>query len=635
MKRIFLFILLLSSLVTSAQYDPAKANPKAKKVHEEGLESYRDGDLKKAEALFKKAIDIDPDYVDAILDLATLYGELKDYPSSITYFDNALKKDTAYFKYSHFQYSISLAGVGRFNDALTAINKYLAIPKLGQRAIATANARKKSVEFAIDYAGKHPSGNYVFAPKNLGDSINSSALEYYPSVTINDSIFVFTRRGANVREDFFVSTMSDKGYSKAKLLEGELNDEPYKGALHISQDGEWLVFAADYGPKGYGGYDLYISYWTGTGWSEPENLGPNINSEAWESSPSLSPDRKTLFFSSTRYGGLGKGDIYMSQRGPKGWMPAQNMGPEVNTAGGEIAPFIHADNETMYFTSDGLPGYGGTDLYMMKKDHVTGKWSTPQNLGYPINTVDDEGGLFVASDGVTAYYSSDRADSRGGLDLYKFELRQDVRPSRTLYVQGFVYDAKTKKGLPSAVELIDNKTNTARTKIRTDETGFYFITLPVGNDYTFTVDRPGYLFFSKLYELSKVNPDSTYKMDIPLSPIEVGATLTFKNVHFESNSSKLVQVSMIELDKLVQLLNENPNIKILVGGHTDNVGAPADNLKLSLNRARAVVDYLISKGIDAKRFTWKGYGETKPVADNKTEEGRARNRRTEFTIVGL
>jgi outer membrane protein OmpA-like peptidoglycan-associated protein len=325
----------------------------------------------------------------------------------------------------------------------------------------------------------------------------------------------------------------------------------------------------------------------------------------------------------------------VSHRTNKGWSPAQNMGPQVNSPGGEIAPFIHADNETLYFTSDGLLGYGGTDLYMLKKDHRTGKWSAPRNLGYPINTIDDEGGLFVAADGKTAYYSSDRTDSRGGLDLYKFELRQDVRPARTLYVQGYVYDANTKKGLPSSVELIDNNTNTTRTKVQTDETGFYFITLPIGNDYTFTVNRQGYLFFSKLYELSKERPDSTYKMDIPLQPIEMNASVTLKNVHFETNSTTLLPVSLVELDKLLQLLNENPQIKVLVSGHTDNVGAPSDNLKLSNNRAKAVADYLISKGIDSKRLTWKGFGETKPVADNKTEQGRAKNRRTEFTIVGM
>ncbi len=636
MKRILVAVLLLISVTAISQtYDPAKVNPRAKKLHEQGLTSYRDGNLKDAVNLFKQAIAIDGNFVDAILDLATLYNELKDYNNAITYFESGLAKDTAVFKTSYLTYSTSLAGVGRFSDALNAVNKYLLIPKLGQRGMAQGNFRKRTYQFALDQAAKFPSGNYVFTPMNLGDSINSVHLEYYPSITINDSILVFTRRGANVREDFFSSTMKDKTYGKAGLLEGELNDEPYKGALHISQDGEWLIFAADYGPRGYGGYDLYISYWTPQGWSQPENLGENINTEAWESSPSLSPDKKTLYFSSTRYGGYGQGDIYVSHRTNKGWSPALNMGPQVNSPGGEIAPFIHADNETLYFTSDGLLGYGGTDLYMLKKDHRTGKWGAPRNLGYPINTIDDEGGLFVAADGKTAYYSSDRTDSRGGLDLYKFELREDVRPARTLYVQGFVYDEKTKKGLPSSVELIDNNTNTTRTKVQTDETGFYFITLPVGNDYTFTVNRQGYLFFSKLYELSKERSDSTYKMDIPLQPIEMNASVTLKNVHFETNSTKLVPVSLVELDKLLQLLNENTQIKVLITGHTDNVGAPADNLKLSNNRAKAVADYLISKGIDAKRLTWKGLGETKPVADNKNEEGRAKNRRTEFTIVGI
>lgn len=636
MKKFLGIVFLLIGLNAVAQtYDPEKVNAKARKAYDEAVNNYREGDLKKSVALFRKALELDGNYVDAMLDLATVYGELKQYQDAIRYFEDARNRDTAYFKYSYLQYSMNLAGMGRFREALDAANKYLENPKLGQRSIAMANAFKKNYEFAIDYAGKHPADNYVFAPRNLGDSINSPQPEYYPSITINDSIFVFTRRGANVREDFFSSYMSKDGYSKANRLEGDLNIEPFKGALHISQDGEWLIFAADYGPRGFGGYDLYISYWTPSGWSEPENLGPNINTEAWESSPSLSPDKKALYFSSTRFGGFGQGDLYVSFKTAKGWTPAQNLGPEINTPGGEIAPFIHADNETLYYTSDGLPGYGGTDIYMVKKDRKAGKWTAPLNLGYPINTIENEGSLFVASDGVTAYYASDRADTRGGLDLYKFELRQDVRPVKTLYVQGHVYDANTKKGLPSSVELIENNTNTARTKVQTDETGFYFITLPVGTDYTFTVNRQGYLFFSKLYELSRERPDSTYRMDIPLEPIALNATVIFKNIRFETNSFKLLPVSLVELDKLLQLLNENPKIKVQVSGHTDNVGSPAENLKLSNNRAKAVADYLISKGIDASRLSWKGFGESKPVADNKTDEGRAKNRRTEFTIVGM
>jgi outer membrane protein OmpA-like peptidoglycan-associated protein/tetratricopeptide (TPR) repeat protein len=636
MKHFLGLILFFAAFTAGAQtYDPSKVNPKAKKLQEDAISHYRDGDVKKALQLLNKAIETDSYYLDAHLDLATLYNELKDYNNARIQFEKALPKDTGYFKYSWLPYSVSLAGAGNFAAAMTAIDKYLANTKLGQKSIQLATSRRKSYQFALEYAGKHPADNYVFAPKNLGDNINSAQLEYYPSVTIDDSVFVFTRRGSNVREDFFTSSMSDKGYSKAKLMENELNDEPYKGALHISLDGEWLIFAADYGPKGYGGYDLYISFWDGIGWSKPENLGPNINTEAWESSPSLSPDKKALYFSSTRFGGYGKGDIYVSYLFEDGWSKSLNMGPQINTPAGEIAPFIHADNETMYFTSDGLQGYGGTDLYLVKKDITTGAWGAPQNLGYPINTIDDEGGLFVAADGVTAYYSSDRSDSRGGLDIYKFELRPNVRPARTLYVQGFVYDAKTKKGLPSTVELIDNKTNTARTSIQTDEGGNYFITLPVGNDYTFVVNKPGYLYYSKLYELATGRADSIYRNDIPLQPIEMNTTVRLKNIQFELNSFKLKNVSLVELDKLYQLLAENPNLKLLISGHTDNVGAPADNLKLSLNRAKAVVDYLVGKGIDIKRLTWKGFGETKPISDNKTEEGRALNRRTEFTIVGM
>jgi len=635
MKRCILFLLLLIGITTRAQYDPAKVNKKAQEVYEAAWTAYRDGESLKALELFKKAISLDANYVDAYLDLAGVYGDIKDYNNAILNFEIARAKDTGYFKQYNLLYSVNLAGAGRFADALAAVNNYLQSPKLSARSIATGEYRKRTYVFALEYAAKHTGDGYVFSPVNLGDSINSDQPEYYPSMTINDSILVYTRRGRNVREDFFESRKTATGYSRSQLMNGELNDDPFKGALHISQDGEWLIFAADYGQQGFGSYDLYISYWTPQGWSIPENLGENVNSEAWESSPCLSPDKKALFFSSTREGGFGQGDIYVCYRTGKGWTPARNMGPDINTSGGELAPFVHADGETMYYTSDGLPGYGGTDLYMTRFNFATHKWGPPQNLGYPINTIENEGSLFVAADGITAYYASDRADSRGGLDIYKFELRPDIRPARTLYVQGYVTDAATKKGLPSSVELIDNKTNTTRTKIQTDETGFYFITLPTGNDYTFAVNRRGYLYYSKLYELSKAQADSTYRNDILLQPIQLNASLTFKNVQFESNSAQLLSVSLVELDKLLQLMQENPSIKILVSGYTDNVGAPADNLKLSNNRAKAVVDYLVSKGIDAKRLSWKGFGETQPIGDNKTEKGRAQNRRTAFSIVGL
>jgi outer membrane protein OmpA-like peptidoglycan-associated protein len=494
--------------------------------------------------------------------------------------------------------------------------------------------RKHTYEFAIQYAASHPSANYEFAPVNLGDNVNSPRPEYYPSITIDDSILVFTRRGQGIQEDFVESKLTPDGYSKAEVIKGDINAEPSKGAINISQDGEWLLFAGNFPGKGYGNFDLYMSYDTPTGWSEPVNLGEAVNTEFWESSPSLSPDKNALYFSSDRPGGYGGKDLYVSYRVNGKWQPAVNMGADINTVGDEIAPFIHADNQTLYYTSNGLPGYGGTDIYMLRR---TGEkqWSKPENLGYPINTIENEGSLFVASDGLTAYYASDRADTKGFLDLYKFKLRPDVSPVKTLYVKGYVTDAKTGKGLPCSVELSVDSSQQVLSNVQTDETGYYFITLPVNKNYTFTVNRKGYLFYSDVFNLADKPSDSVYVKDIALEPVELNATVRLKNIQFSSKSYTLEPVSMIELNKLVQLMNDNPSIKIQINGYTDNVGSDADNLLLSQNRSKAVVDYLIGKGIDAGRLSSKGFGETRPVADNSTEEGRALNRRTEFIVTGL
>jgi len=612
-----------------------KINAKAAKAYEDAILQLRDGFVKDAIPLLGKAIEYEPRFIDAYLSLAGVYGELKDYEKCIQNYEKARAIDSAYLRYYNLPYSINLAGLGRFDDALNAINAFLAIPNLNDKSIKSALYRKQCYEFAIDYKGKHPSADYVFAPVNLGDSINSKQSEYYPSFTIDDSTLVFTRRGEGIRENFMQSNLIENGYSHSQLINGQLNEEPSKGGINISQDGEWLIFAGNFSGKGFGDFDLYASYNTPQGWSVPINLGANINTEYWESSPSLSPDKNALYFSSGRPGGYGGKDLYVSYRMPNGkWTAAENMGPGINTKGDELAPFIHADNNTLYFTSGGLIGYGGTDIYLVRKD-ADGKWGTPENLGYPINTIENEGSLFVSSDGETGYYASDRADTRGGLDLYKFNMRNDIKPAKTLYVQGTVYDAATKQNIPCAVELIDNNTQKAITKVQTDETGFYFITLPVGKDYTFTVNRKGFLFYSDLYELSRKAADSIYVKDIPLQPLTVNAVGVLKNIQFETNAALLQPVSLIELNKLLQLMNDNPTIKVQINGHTDNSGTDAHNNQLSVERAKAVADYLIKSGIEAKRITWKGFGATKPLADNTTESGRALNRRTEFVIIGL
>jgi outer membrane protein OmpA-like peptidoglycan-associated protein len=636
MRSFFLLVgLFVYGTGFSQVYNAEAVNVKAVKTYEKALDALSDGRIKEAVPMLMQAIREDSNFVDAYLSLAGAMGELKKYDQSVKLYEKARSKDTSYFVIYNLPYSINLAGQGKFDEALQAVNAFLKYPKLNERSTKSGQHRKRTYEFAIAYAAAHKDSRYEFSPVNLGDSVNTEQSEYYPSVTVTDSLLVFTRLGRQ-REDFMESSMRKNGeFGQWKEIEGEINAETNKGALSVSQDGEWMVFAGQLSSQSYKSFDIYISYLTPAGWSAPQNLGPSINTDYWETAPSLSPDKRALYFTSNRPEGYGGSDLYVSYRLPNGkWSEAKNMGPEINSAGDEKAPFIHADNQTLYYTSDGLPGYGGSDLFVARKK-PNGEWGKPENLGAPINTIENEGSLAVSADGLTAYYASDRSDSRGGLDLYKFDLRPDIRPYRTIYVKGKVIDKKTNKPLPSTVELTDNNNNAALMKVSTDEVGDYFITLPTGKDYTFTVNRKGYLFYSEFYPLKNKEADSVYKKDIYLQPVEINAVITFNNVQFATNSFELPVGSFVELDKLLQVLTENPSLKVEIGGHTDNVGKAEDNLKLSTNRAKAIVDYLVGKGIDINRMSYKGFGATQPVADNATEEGRAKNRRTTFTVTGL
>jgi outer membrane protein OmpA-like peptidoglycan-associated protein len=634
MKPIFLSVLFsLSVAMAGAQeYDPEKMDKKAVSLFNEAQAKAEDGDFSQAISLAKKAIDKEKKFLDAWVFLAFVYSNDKQHSESIKAYETAFAIDSIYSREYKLPYSINLAGLGRFEDALNAVNGLLAATRLNPNTRKAAEYRKRSYEFAIENA-RQVDKNYVFAPQNIGAGINSEESEYFPSITIDDKELVFTRKVNFVNEDFFHSYKKGTSWDAAKPMEGDVNTPQNEGALNISQDGQLIVFTACDRRDGFGSCDIYMSFRTDNGWTEAVNLGGRINTDQWESQPCLSPDKRDLYFASRRFGGYGGSDIYVSRMQPNGkWGDPENLGPTVNTAGDEQCPFIHADNQTLYFTSNGLLGYGDHDLYFAKKGPGN-NWAKPVNLGYPINTINQEGTLFIAADGKTAYYSSDRSEGKGGLDIYSFELREAVRPNKTLWVKGRVFDNKTKKGLPSAVELIDLATKQPLSKVQTDETGNYLITLPVGKDYAFNVNRKGYLFYSDHFFLSKSTPDSTYEKNIPLQPIEANASVVLKNIFFDVNQYELKPASQVELDRIVQLLAENPSVKIEISGHTDNEGKPADNLVLSNNRAKAVTNYLVSKGIAAQRLVSKGYGETKPVANNQTEEGRAVNRRTEMKVI--
>jgi outer membrane protein OmpA-like peptidoglycan-associated protein/tetratricopeptide (TPR) repeat protein len=636
MKKPFLIapVLLLTLVCSSQPYNPANVDKKAVALYNQAIERASAGNLALAAGLLLQAIEWDKKYVEAYLSLGGVYGQMKNYSNSVDYYEKAFAIDPDFTLEFKLPYSINLAGAGQFSKALDAITELLTKkPPKNQTSLKAAEYRKRCFEFAVDYASKHSSDAYVFAPKNVGSGVNTAESEYWPSLTIDGKELVFTRRLNNYNEDFFSSIQMDTGWDKAQSLKGNINTRDNEGAQSISQDGQVIVFAANNRRDGWGNFDIYVTYLTPQGWGDAINVGNKINSDQWDSQPSLSPDKRDLYFASRRPGGLGGSDIYVSRLLPNGrWGEPENMGPGINTSGDEQCPFIHADNQTLYFTSNYWPGYGDDDLFYTRKG-PNESWSKPLNLGYPINTIHKEGTLFISSNGTTAYYASDRGDSKGGLDIYSFDLREDIRPYKTLWVKGQVFDQKTKQGLPSAVELIDLKTKQTLSRVQTDEQGTYLITLPVGKDYAFNVNRQGYLFYSDNFLLTEKSPDSVYKKDIPLQPIEINASVVLKNIFFPTKEFVLNPESQVELDKVVQLLTDNPTVKIQITGHTDNIGKPADNLVLSNNRAKAVVNYLKEKGIAVNRLSFKGFGETKPMAPNTSDDGRSKNRRTEMVVI--
>jgi outer membrane protein OmpA-like peptidoglycan-associated protein/tetratricopeptide (TPR) repeat protein len=636
-KKIIVFFLCLYFCNTSVAqwYIPENVLPKAIKLYNKGIEYAQNQNYIDAVQFLQKAIDEDEKYVDAYLSIGGIQGERKDYYNSILYYEKAFALDSIYTMPYLLPYSINLAGYGKFDKALKAAQKFKLTKSLNEKSIRSADYRIKCYDFAIQFAKLNEKENYIFTPKNMGDSINTNESEYFPSITIDAKKLVFTRRVKNFNEDFFESNIENKIWNKAQAIKGDVNTEFNEGAQNISQDGTILFFTGCNFPKGEGSCDLYYSLFINNSWTKPVTAGRNINTENWESQPSLSPDKRALYFTARDPSTIGGSDIFVSYINDKGkWGTPFNLGKTINTTGNESCPFIHADNQTLYFTSDGHTGYGGEDLFLSRKD-VNGKWSTPVNLGYPINTIENEGSLTIAADGVTAYYASDRADSKGGLDIYTFPLRKEMQPTKTLWVKGKVIDSITKNGLNCTVELIDVNNNTLLQKIQTDDLGNYFLTLPVGKDYLFNVNRKGYLFYSANYSLTNAVSDTTYQNDIPLQPLLKNASIILNNIFYETNKYNIKPESIAELDKIVQLLKDNPTLKIEIDGYTDKQGIEKNNLLLSNNRAKEVTKYIISKGIAVNRLVAKGLGSSSPIADNKTEAGKAKNRRTELKVVGI
>jgi outer membrane protein OmpA-like peptidoglycan-associated protein/Tol biopolymer transport system component len=637
-----LSLILFTTTAHAQQY--TSTNKTAIKRYEAGSECMRMRKWECARSEFTKAAAADERFAEPRLMLAEMHEMRGEDAEAITRYREVLAISPRLFPTAQLHLAELEFRSGQYDAARRNYQVFL------QKELDVQRQAKAKLGLAnCDFAERAIQQPVPFEPINLGPGVNTAQPEYYPAITADDQKLLFTRRlkaqdqRVGEQEDFYVSTRGRDGQWQESRTIPSVNTDRNEGAGTLSPDGRFIIFTAcelygEYGPgrKGLGSCDLFISVRTGERWSQPENLGPPVNSRNWESQPSLASDGRTLYFvrGISARDGVRNTDIYVTVLGDDGqWSNPEKLGPNINTPFNEESVQIHPDGRTLYFSSNGHPGMGGLDIYVSRKE-PDGTWGPALNLGYPINTGDDENSLLVSASGEIAYFASDRPGGFGDLDLYSFELYPEARPHAVSYIRGVVTDKITGKPVEADIELFDVTTGDLATAAYSDpQTGEFLVALPVGQEYALNASSEGYLFFSENYDVPVTAVREPYTLNVPLSPLTAGSTIALRNIFFNTASYELLPASNAELDKLTRLLKANPQLRIELGGHTDNVGTPASNATLSDQRANAVRDHLVAQGIDASRITAKGYGETKPVASNETEEGRAENRRTEVTVL--
>lgn len=641
MKRILFLLLIISNVAFSQKY--SVDDKKAIELFEKALAYYNVGQLENAKTLAQKTIERNSKFIEAYLLLADIYNEQRRPENEILYLQKVIEVNPDFNEKIYLLLGKAFYRKEKYDEAIK--NFQILLDKSSdEKNIKEAKKWLKQTEF-VKQAYEHP---VPFNPIRLSDKINTPYKDYWPSLTVDEKELYYTvalpteERNpygqAMYQEDLYFSRKAaNNEWQNSRKVGGGINTEDNEGAQSISANGQFLFYVACNRKSDYGSCDIYFSERTSTGWSKPRNIGPPISTQYWESTPASSSDGRILFFSSGgRPDSKGGKDLYVSFKNSDGtWTEPRNLGDSINTEGNEYAPFLHPDGRTLYFSSDGWPGMGGQDIFVSRmKDDST--WTTPKNLGYPINTKSDDFGLIVNASGQYAFFASNREGSLDW-DLYTFELYEDVRPDPVIYLSGKIYDAKTKMPLKANIELYDLENKSLIYNAFSDEaSGYYIACIPKRNEYAMNVSATGYLFYSEHFALESLKKIATsFQLDVPLTPIEIGKTVVLKNIFYETDKFNIKPESEVELNKLVQFLAQNPNIAIEISGHTDNVGSAEYNRTLSSNRAKTVYEYLISKGIAANRLSYSGYGFTKPIASNDTPEGRALNRRTEFKIVAI
>jgi outer membrane protein OmpA-like peptidoglycan-associated protein len=626
---LFIFLLLLSVSVFAQQKRYSTTDQEAIKYYARANQSLDDRLYDEAITQLEQAVKADPKFIEAHAQLADVLRMRHIYKPAITHFLKVIELDPEYNRSVYLKIGDCEITSAQYEPALHHLEKYLTYPNITAQNTAYAQKLIADCKFSIQ-ALTRP---VTFVPINMGAEINTAADEYLPVATADEGTLIFTRKIEN-NEDFYKSIKLNNQWQNAQYLSNIINTPTYnEGAQSISQDGKYLFFTGCNRPDGLGRCDIYIAQKKGDDWAKPFSLSSPINTSGWEAQPSISADGRTLYFVSNRKGGYGGYDIWKSNLTDKGWSNPENMGPEINTAYDEQSPFIHPDDSTFYFCSNGWPGMGNKDLFVsrLSKD---GKWQKPENLGYPINSSGDENGLTLTANGSYAFFSSDNLKGYGGYDIYTFELPAKLRPNIVTYVKGTVADKKTKAPLEAAIEIIDLQKNVpVYQDYSSEDAGEFLATLGAGKNYGLNISRSGYLFYSDNFSLIGLKDKKAFNLSVLLSPIEVGNKVILKNIFFDTNKFELKAESKAELQKLVEFLQLNKTVRIEISGYTDDVGNQQANVVLSEKRANSVYQYLSANGIMATRLVYKGYGEAQPIAPNTTDDNRALNRRTEFMII--
>ncbi|MFH0761655.1 MAG: OmpA family protein [Bacteroidota bacterium] len=493
---------------------------------------------------------------------------------------------------------------------------------------------------SIRFAGDQLQRGSSFQPEKLSSGINTTNNEYFPSLTVDGAILVFTRQVLNIsdtvrlknQEDLYLADWDSDVFRNIRKMAFPINTEGNEGTQSISQDGRLMVFTACNRPDTKGSCDLYYARRTGTEWGIPVNVGYPVNTRYWESTPFLSPDGRYLYFASNRPGGKGGMDIWRSEKEiAGGWKEPVNLGTPVNTPGQEMSPVADSDGRTLFFASNGHAGMGNFDLFRTVIQR-TGTWSEPENLGFPINTFANEDGLSLVGFLGKAFIASDR-DPVTGKDLYSVPWKTRIEKSQTPVLTGKVSDRIS--GMPlSAIIRIQSHTDSVISSVESDPvTGHYLAGIPPGKSFRIGATSSGYLPYSGSVVPPDDDTNQLIEVDIEMELLISGASVVLNNIFFEWDSYTLLPESTPDLEEIFRLISEHPDMRFEIGGHTDSSGQADYNLELSRKRAESVRNYLVIRGISAARIVPKGYGSTVPIGDNSTEAGRAQNRRTELKVL--